>query len=136
VNVRREYDPSIPELQLDPDRVTQIFINLARNAVQAMEGEGQLTVRTRVETVYHLSPGGSKPVRMVRIEVEDTGPGVDDADLPHVFTPFYTGREDGTGLGLALTQHWVVKHGGRVQMLHAHAGGALVRVHLPIREAT
>ena len=133
IEVRREYDPSIPELELDPDRITQVFLNLTRNAVQAMEGRGQLTLRTRVDTPYHLSSGASQPLRMVRIEVDDTGPGIPDEHLPLVFAPFFTGREDGTGLGLALTQHWVVKHGGRIQLLPGHAGGTRARVLLPVR---
>lgn len=134
IEVRREYDPSIPELELDPDRITQVFMNLTRNAVQAMEGEGTLTLRTRVDSAFHLSPGASRPARMVRIDVDDTGSGIPDADLPLVFTPFFTGREDGTGLGLALTQHWVVKHEGRIQMLPGHSGGTRARVLLPVKE--
>ena len=136
IEVRREYDPSIPELELDPDRITQVFLNLTRNAVQAMEGRGQLTLRTRVDTPYHLSPGASQPRRMVRIDIDDTGPGISDEHLPLVFTPFFTGRQDGTGLGLALTQHWVVKHGGRIQLLPGHAGGTRARVLLPVHEAS
>lgn len=134
IDVRREYDPSIPELELDSDRITQVFMNLTRNAVQAMEGEGQLTLRTRIDSAFHLSPGTTRPLRMVRIDVDDTGPGIRDEDLPLVFTPFFTGRSDGTGLGLALTQHWVVKHGGRVQLLPGHSGGTRARVLLPVRE--
>lgn len=134
IEVRREYDPSIPELELDPDRITQVFMNLTRNAVQAMEGRGQLTVRTRIDRAFHMSPEASKPTRMLRIDVDDTGPGILDEDLPLVFTPFFTRREGGTGLGLALTQHWVVKHGGRIQMLPGHAGGTCARVLLPVKE--
>ena len=69
IKVRREYDPSIPELDMDADRITQVFLNLCRNAVQAMEDGGQLTVTTRVETIYQLTPAaqGGEPVRMVRI---------------------------------------------------------------------
>ena len=137
LRVRREYDPSIPELELDPDRITQVFLNLVRNAAQAMEGEGQLTVTTRVDTIYQLVPtaGGGAPVRMVRVEVEDPGPGIPEELLPHVFTPFFTRRAGGTGLGLAIAQQWVVRHGGHIRIGAGHAGGTRVRVLLPIKRS-
>ena len=135
IDLRREYDPSIPDLELDPDRITQVFLNLCRNAVQAMDGQGRLTLRTRCETIYQLGPADATgPRHWVRIEVEDTGPGIAEEDLPHVFTPFFTKRDGGTGLGLPIAQHWVVRHGGRVQVRHAHAGGTQVRVLLPLRD--
>ncbi len=135
IDVRREYDPSIPDLEIDPDRITQVFLNLYRNAIQAMDGEGQLTITTRVETIYQLAPslGEGHPVRMVRVDVEDTGPGIPEEHLPHVFTPFFTRRERGSGLGLPIAQQWVVRHGGRIQVAAGHSGGTRVRVLLPLR---
>lgn len=132
IEVRREYDPSIPELELDPDRITQVFLNLIRNAVQAMGERGELTLRTRVESEFHLAGGEKRRVRMVRVEVDDTGPGIPDEDLPHVFTPFFTRRARGTGLGLPVAQHWVVRHGGRILILPRREGGTRVRVQLPV----
>ena len=135
IKLRREYDPSIPELDLDADRITQVFLNLVRNAVQAMEGKGQLTVTTRVETIYQLVPTseGGEPARMVRVDIEDTGPGIAEEHLPHIFTPFFTRRDRGTGLGLPIAQQWVVRHGGRIRVSPGHAGGTRVRVLLPIK---
>ena len=137
IDVRREYDPSIPELEVDPDRITQVFLNLCRNAVQAMDGRGQLVVRTRVDTIYQLaaaSPlGDGQPHHMVRIDVEDSGPGIPEEHLPHVFTPFFTRSEGGTGLGLPIAQQWVVRHGGRIWVEPGHSGGTRVRVLLPLR---
>jgi two-component system nitrogen regulation sensor histidine kinase GlnL len=132
ITIEREYDPSIPEMRLDPDRTTQIFLNLVRNAVQAMKGNGRLTVRTRVEALFHLSEANGARQRLVRVDVEDTGPGIPEADLPHIFTPFFTTKSNGTGLGLAIAQHWVVRHGGRISATRAHAGGARLRVLLPV----
>jgi len=132
IQIVREYDPSIPEMRLDRDRVTQIFLNLVRNAAQAMPQGGRLTVRTRVEALFHLSlPDGTRQ-RLVRIDIEDTGPGIPERDLPHIFTPFFTTKSDGTGLGLAVVQHWVVRHGGRISATPAHAGGTCMRVQLPV----
>ncbi len=137
IDLRREYDPSIPELEVDPDRITQVFLNLCRNAVQAMDGRGQLVVRTRVDTIYQLaaaSPlGDGQPHHMVRVDVEDSGPGIPEEHLPHVFTPFFTRSEGGTGLGLPIAQQWVVRHGGRIWVEPGHGGGTRVRVLLPLR---
>lgn len=133
IEVLREYDPSIPPLAVDPDRVTQVFLNLVKNAAQAMDGKGQITLRTRLETLFHINADDEGPVRMVRIDVEDTGPGICEEDLPHVFTPFFTRRDGGTGLGLAIAQHWIVRHGGRIQVECPATGGTRVRVLLPER---
>ncbi len=132
IEVVREYDPSIPDLEIDPDRMAQVFLNLLRNAVQAMSGKGCLKLRTRVETDHQLSPG-TRPVHMIRIDVEDTGPGIPEEHLPHVFTPFFTQRSHGTGLGLAIAQHWVVRHDGNIQVSSEPGEGARVRVRLPLR---
>jgi len=136
ITIEREYDPSIPEMRLDPDRTTQIFLNLVRNAAQAMNGSGRLTVRTRVEAMFHLSEANGARQRLVRIDIEDTGPGIPETDLPHIFTPFFTTKSNGTGLGLAIVQHWVVRHGGRISASRAHAGGARLRVMLPVGSPT
>jgi two-component system nitrogen regulation sensor histidine kinase GlnL len=136
IELVREYDPSIPELDADPDRLSQILLNLLRNAVQAMQGKGRLVVRTRVESLYHLSPGERSPARFVHVDVDDAGPGIAPEDLPHLFTPFFSRRPGGTGLGLAIAQHWTVQHGGRISAGAAPAGGARVRVSLPVRRAS
>ncbi len=133
IELVREYDPSIPEIDADPDRLAQVLLNLVRNAVQAMAGKGRLLVRTRVESLYHLSPGERTPTRFVHIDVDDGGSGIADEDLPHLFTPFFSRRPGGTGLGLAIAQHWTVRHGGRIAATSAPGGGARVRVSLPER---
>ena len=133
IEVVREYDPSIPEIEADPDRLSQILLNLLRNAVQAMQGKGRLVVRTRVESPSQRPPGEERPVGMVRIDIEDNGPGIADEDLPHIFTPFFTRSEQGNGLGLPIAQHWTLRHGGRIQVSDAPDRGARMRVLLPVR---
>ncbi|HTO69042.1 MAG TPA: ATP-binding protein [Myxococcota bacterium] len=132
VRVVREYDPSIPEFEFDPDRTTQVLLNLVRNAVQALAGKGSLVLRTRVESGYHLERVGPESARMVRIDVEDDGPGIPEEDLPLLFTPFFTRRTNGTGLGLAVAQHWTVRQGGRIQVTSRVGMGTRMRVELPI----
>ncbi len=133
IEVVREYDPSIPELELDRDRMTQVFLNLVRNAVQAKGGKGRLLLRTRVAAEFHISSATERPTRMLHVDVEDTGPGIPEEDLPHIFTPFFTRRQQGTGLGLAISEHWVVRHGGWVRASNLPEGGARMRVQLPVR---
>ena len=133
VTVVREYDPSIPELSADPDRLAQIFLNLIRNAVQAMEGKGTLTIRTRVGSEFRMTSQEGHPSISLRVDVEDSGAGIDERDLPHIFTPFFTRRLGGSGLGLAIAQHWTVQHDGRIQVESEPGRGTRMRVHLPLR---
>jgi two-component system nitrogen regulation sensor histidine kinase GlnL len=132
IALAREYDPSIPEIDADPDRLAQVLLNLLRNAVQAMKGAGRLLVRTRVETLYHLASGDASPAQLLHVDVEDTGPGIPPEDLPNLFTPFFGRTPGGSGLGLAVARHWVVRHGGRIGV-SSGAGGTRVRVSLPVR---
>ncbi len=131
VELAREYDPSLPDALVDSDRVAQIFLNLVRNALQSMKGTGRLVVRTRLETQYQVAAGGRGRDRMIRVEIEDSGPGIPESDLPHVFTPFFSRREGGSGLGLPLAQHWAVRHGGRIEVRSEVEAGTRVRVILP-----
>jgi two-component system nitrogen regulation sensor histidine kinase GlnL len=133
IKIERSYDASIPEFEFDPDRTTQVLLNLMRNAVQAMAGSGTLTLRTRIESAYHLEHVGPERARLVRVDVQDTGPGIPEADLPHLFTPFFTRRSSGTGLGLAVAQHWTVKQGGRILVKSRVGEGTRMRVELPLR---
>lgn len=133
VSFVREYDPSIPELDLDPDRMAQVFLNLVRNAAQAMQGKGTLRLRTRVHPALHISNEVSEPAGVFTVDVLDEGTGISDEDLPHIFTPFFSRRGQGTGMGLAIAQHWTVRHGGRIQAHSSPGAGTRMRVLLPVR---
>ncbi|NNL66255.1 MAG: PAS domain-containing protein, partial [Myxococcales bacterium] len=133
VTVEREFDPSIPEVLLDPDRITQVFLNLTRNALQAMEGSGTLTIRTRMRVDRRLTSPSGEVFPALRIEVRDTGPGIPEDVLEKLATPFFTTRAEGTGLGLAVSRHWVARHDGLLQVTSPPGGGACARVDLPLR---
>jgi two-component system nitrogen regulation sensor histidine kinase GlnL len=138
VEIARVYDPSIPELLADRDRLAQVFHNLVRNALQAMaeQGEGgRLTLVTRVDLDRPLSSGDGPRVPAVSIEVRDSGPGIPEALRDRITDPFFTTRPAGTGLGLSIAQHWVTAHGGRLALEDAPGGGTLARVTLPLRTA-
>ena len=141
VTIRRVYDPSIPEILADRDRLAQVFHNLMRNALQCMAeredpaAERLLEIRSRVDLDHPLSVGDGPRVPSVSIEVCDSGPGIPDAVRDKVTVPFFTTRATGTGLGLAIAQHWVTAHRGRLVLESAPERGTRARVTLPLRTA-
>ncbi|NND44893.1 MAG: PAS domain-containing sensor histidine kinase [Xanthomonadales bacterium] len=106
--VTRDYDPSIPPLSGDVSAVRQVLLNLVRNAWQA--GAGSIVVRTRVEHGPALMLPGQQ--MLLRTDVEDDGEGVPEALRAMLFLPLVSGRRDGSGLGLALSQQIAAAHGG------------------------
>ena len=130
----RAFDPSLPDIPADRERLLQVFLNLARNALQAMAPDGgTLTVTTRTSLDQRLVAADGSPVPTLAVEFLDSGPGIPPEVLDKLPTPFFTTRKDGTGLGLALADHWVTRHGGRLRLRNAPEGGVLARVSLPMR---
>lgn len=108
VRLLRDYDPSLPEVAADADRLTQTLWNLVRNAIEA--GAAEVRLRTRAE---HNGLIGDKPFRLaLRIEIEDNGRGVPDTLAERIFLPLVSGRAEGSGLGLTLAQQVAREHGG------------------------
>jgi two-component system nitrogen regulation sensor histidine kinase GlnL len=136
IEVERAFDPSLPELQGDANRLTQIFHNLVRNALQAMEGRGTLTITTRMALKSRLSTPDGRPVPTLLVEVADSGPGIAPEVQSQLATPFFTTRAGGTGLGLAVSRHWVHRHDGALHIDSAPGHGTRVRVTLPMRRPT
>ncbi|HEX5066411.1 MAG TPA: ATP-binding protein [Myxococcota bacterium] len=133
VKLTREFDPSIPEILGDFDRLVQVFLNLARNALQALDGEGRLLIETRTTLDHRLGSASGPRLPGVVVTVEDDGPGIPPELRAKVTTPFFTTRRGGTGLGLAVAGHWVARHGGTLRIGDAPGGGTRVRVSLPLR---
>ncbi|RIK94612.1 MAG: hypothetical protein DCC71_23465 [Proteobacteria bacterium] len=132
--VERRFDPSIPELHADADRLVQVFLNLGRNALEAMgEREGTLTITTRLRLERRIDLGGGERVPTVAVDFEDTGCGIPDSARERIATPFFTTKARGTGLGLALARHFVAQHGGTLQIESEPRRGTRVRVSLPLR---
>lgn len=130
----RLYDPSIPDILADADRLTQVVLNLARNALQAMEGApGTLTVTTRMTLDHRIALGEGRPVPTLGIWIADTGRGMDADELHQATTPFFTTRAGGTGLGLALADYWVTQHEGTLHLASEKGSGTTARVTLPLR---
>ena len=127
--VERRYDPSIPEFLADPDRLTQVFLNLGRNALQAMAEGGRLVITSRLLLEARVARRGPS----VAVEFRDTGSGIPPEVLDQVRTPFFTTRPGGTGLGLSVAEYWVARHGGFLALESAVGEGTCVRVALPLR---
>lgn len=136
VDLERLYDPSIPEARLDADRLTQVFLNLTRNAVQAMEGRPSkrlLRVGTRMRIDRRLATPEGEHLPSLVIEVTDNGSGIPEDVIGKLGTPFFTTRPSGTGLGLAVARHWVARHGGALRVESELGEGTRVQVELPLR---
>ena len=130
IRLERDYDPSLPELSGDADRLTQALWNLLRNALES--GANTVTLRTRAE---HGVLIGEVAHRLVlRIEIADNGRGVPDDLTERIFLPLVSGRAEGSGLGLPLTQQIAREHGGALSY-RSRPGHTVFTLMLPVPEA-
>ncbi len=120
LRVRHDYDPSLPAVHIDADRVQQALLNLAQNALEA--GASELLLRTRVEHALRIE--GSAARLILRVDLADDGRGIDAALADTLFEPMVSGRADGHGLGLAIAREIAREHGG--DLLCASRPGATV----------
>ncbi len=127
----RRYDPSLPPVLGDRGRLTQVLLNLLRNAVEASPAGGHVAVTTRMETSYYVS-GAHGREQFLSIDVSDQGAGISSEDLPRVFAPFFTTKSEGTGLGLAISQRIVTEHGGVLRVQSEPGCGSVFTVTLPV----
>jgi two-component system nitrogen regulation sensor histidine kinase GlnL len=129
IAVLRDYDTSLPEIVGDREKLIQAVLNIARNAVQAMQGQGQIMFRTRAERQVTLA---KKCYRVaIKLEIIDNGPGVPAEILERIFYPLVSGREGGTGLGLTLAQTFITQHHGMIEC-DSETGRTCFTVMLPI----
>jgi len=129
LQVKSDYDPSIPELLADQDQLIQAILNIARNAVQATEGKGNILIKTRIHR--HLTIGRKHYKLSVRIDIVDDGPGIDPDMIQQIFYPMVTGRAQGTGLGLSIAQSLINQHNGMIECT-SEPGNTVFSVYLPI----
>jgi two-component system nitrogen regulation sensor histidine kinase GlnL len=136
VRILRIFDPSLPDVRGDPDALTQLVLNLVQNALQAVASPAvtsrQVRITTRMETDYHLTPRDRDRgrTRLLRVDVEDNGPGVPREVEANLFSPFVTTKAKGTGLGLTICQRIASDHGGSIRF-ESVPGRTLFRVMLP-----
>lgn len=126
VKIVRSYAEDTPEVMADGGKLQQVFLNLCRNSLEAMApvGGGELRVSTRT----------SAEGRAVEIEFRDTGPGMTSEVMSRIFSPFYTTKKHGTGLGLTISMHIAKQHGGTIRAQSTPGAGATFTVVLPITQ--
>lgn len=129
LRVQNDFDPSLPELSADPDQIHQAILNIMRNAMQAMDGQGLIILRTRIER--KLTLGHRQHRLVVRVDIQDNGPGVPEALQEQIFYPLVTGRPDGTGLGLSIAQTLINQHGGLI-VCRSEPGNTVFSLLLPV----
>lgn len=129
VEIIRDYDPSIPEIYADPEQLIQAILNLVRNAAQAIDDSGHITIRSRAQRQVTLR---HKRHRLaIRLEIIDDGPGIPETIDETLFYPMVTGRAEGTGLGLPIAQSLINLHGGLIEC-NSQPGNTVFTIFLPL----
>jgi len=127
-----QIDPDIRPVDMDPGQINQVIHNLMINAVQAMNGDGTITVRATNRAVTAANPAGPlKPGDYVRVVVEDNGPGIAPYILQKIFDPYYTTKETGSGLGLFSCFRILKNHAGWIRVESAVGKGSSFIFYLP-----
>ena len=127
------FDPSLPPLHGDEEKLTQVILNVVRNAVEAVReaADPEVTFETGVASV-RLRQASGRTSPLARVAVRDNGPGIPEAMIPRLFTPFATSKSQGTGLGLAVSRRIVEAHGGRIEVRNRNGPGAEAILYLPL----
>jgi two-component system nitrogen regulation sensor histidine kinase GlnL len=129
VHIRRDYDISLPDLIGDQEKLIQAVLNITRNAVQAMQGEGEIIFVTRAERQAMLA---RKRYRVaIKLQIIDNGPGIPPEIMDRIFYPLVSGRAEGTGLGLTLAQTFITQHNGMIEC-ESQPGRTCFTILLPI----
>lgn len=124
-----EFDPSLPMFFGDMDTLKQVFLNLIKNGLEAMDKGGELKITTRMVTDYHLVQQ-RKRSNFIAVDIEDTGVGIEEEQMDKIFTPFFTTKPQGSGLGLAFCQKYVGLHSGVINF-RRKSQGTIFSVLLP-----
>lgn len=139
IEIVREYEEGLPPVPCEPGKIQQVIVNLLRNGAEAMQqGEGDAGPEPDRKPCFHLRLLHEKEAGMVRIEVEDNGPGMDEAARKRVFEPFFTTKptDRGTGLGLSVSYFIITEnHGGKMNVVSHPGEGARFIIRLPVQRA-
>ena len=120
VQIKRNYDPSIPEFVADRDQLLQAILNIVRNAIQAVEETGIIELKTRIERQFTI--GNVRHRHVLRIDITDSGPGIPEEMQQKIFYPMVTSRAEGTGVGLSIAQSLISRHNGLIECSSSEEG--------------
>ena len=130
VKIEKILDPALPKVMASADQIKQVILNLVLNGAEAMPKGGLITVTTES---HHDAGSGFIRTDAVRVQIADTGPGISEEYLPHIFEPFFSTKgEKGTGLGLWVSLGIAQSHGGRLQVRNRPGRGTVFSMTLPI----
>ena len=124
ISIEKELAMDLPHIKIDMNRLSQVFINILLNAREALDNNGTIVVRSK----------NMSEKKKIRIEIADTGKGIEKEDLQRIFDPFFSKKDGGTGLGLAIVQKIVEAHGGIVGVDSQLETGTTVWIELPVSE--
>lgn len=125
IEVKLDFDKNLPEIDIDPGEIQQVLINIMMNGAEAMEGQGELKIKTE------LSPEKD----FVNIFISDTGPGIKPEHMKKIFEPFFTTKETkhGVGLGLSISKRILEDHNGTIEVMSEYGKGATFVLRLPVK---
>ncbi|MEN8212842.1 MAG: nitrogen regulation protein NR(II) [Pseudomonadota bacterium] len=129
LKIVRDYDPSIPPLHGDSDQLIQALLNITRNALRALENQGEITLRTRV--LRNFTIGSHRHRLVAKIEISDNGPGIPEKIRETLFLPMISASSNGTGLGLSIAQSLIAGHHGLIEC-DSEPGETTFTIYLPV----
>jgi two-component system nitrogen regulation sensor histidine kinase GlnL len=132
VVLARIYDPSLPDVYGSEDQLIQVFLNIIKNAIEAMPQGGKLAVVTRMSDLFTTVQSDGKKYQLMVVKVSDSGRGIKQEHLQDIFTPFFTTKDRGVGLGLALSYQVVQEHLGTIRVESQENEGTTFSVYLPL----
>jgi two-component system nitrogen regulation sensor histidine kinase GlnL len=133
--VEASYDPSLPDIEADEDQLIQVFLNLIKNAMEASAKDSKIRLTTRFSGHFAvLSSVDRSPTQNIIVEITDFGCGIEDEKLDKLFTPFFTSKPKGSGMGLPICLKIIENHHGKIKITSKKNAGTTVQVFLPVRQ--
>ncbi|MFH1758044.1 MAG: ATP-binding protein, partial [Pseudomonadota bacterium] len=129
ITITKKYSPHLPPVLVDAEQIKQVLLNILLNAIQAIEGQGEIWIETRI--VHVTRDDKNEP--FLQIEIRDTGIGISPENTDHVFDPFFSTRPEGSGLGLAISHQIVHEHGGFIDLESEVGKGTSFRINFPLK---
>ncbi len=131
----RDYDPSIPEIEADAELLLQALLNITRNAMQALIGERKPEIKLTTRISRQFTINGKRHRVVLRVDIQDNGPGIQEEIRDHLFYPMISGRSEGTGLGLSLAQAIISQHQGMIEY-STTPGETIFSIFIPLEQLT